>query len=115
NFSQLGTFNRNRLAKVSMLGTGGVDPSWDPDVAGGNLGYIASLAFRDHDLYLGGSFDRVGSRDRRNIARVGLNGVGTAEPRWGSGTDKEMVYALLVSGDALYAGGSFSQIAEQSC
>jgi len=39
NFSQLGAFSRNRLGRVSTLGAGDIDPVWDPNVTGGNLGY----------------------------------------------------------------------------
>src|SRR6266446_688199 len=73
NFSQLGGSSRNRLGKVSTLGAGDVDPVWDADVTGGNLGYIPALVATENYLYVGGSFDEVGGVSRKNIARLRLD------------------------------------------
>ena len=110
NFSMLGNATRSRLAKVTTLGSGDVDPTWDPNVTGGNLGVIKTLVLTDSFLYLGGSFDLIGAQTRKNIARVGLEGTGAADPIWNPGTDREAVYALAVNGDSVYAAGSFAQI-----
>jgi hypothetical protein len=113
NFSQIGGANRSRLAEVSTLGAGAVDPVWDPGATGGNLGTIKTLSVSDSYLYVGGSFDQIGGQSRKNIARLSLEGGGVADPIWDPGTDREAVYALAVGGEDgedVYAGGSFSQI-----
>jgi hypothetical protein len=110
NFTWLGQFNRSRLAKISTLGEGEVDPAWDPQAAGGNLGYIPALAVTDRFLYVGGSFDQIGGMSRKNVARVSLDGTGEVDPLWNPDTDHEMVYALAIADEAVYAGGGFSQV-----
>lgn len=110
NFTQLGEFNRSRLAKVDTGGVGAVDPDWDPRATDGNLGYIPALAVTDTHLYIGGSFDQIGGLNRKNLARVSLDGTGEVDPLWNPDPDHEMVYALAISETAVYAGGSFSKI-----
>jgi len=110
NFSQLGGLSRNRLGKVSIPGAGEVDPVWDADVIGGNLGYVPALVATESYLYVGGSFDEVGGVSRKNIARLSLDGTGAPDPAWNPSTDHETVYALTVNGGDVYVGGSFSQI-----
>jgi len=110
NFGQLGGLSRNRLGKVSTLGAGDVDPVWDADVTGGNLGYVPALVATENYLYVGGSFDQVGGVSRKNIARLSLDGTGAPDPAWDPSTDRETVYAVAVNGGDVYVGGSFSQI-----
>ena len=110
NFSNIGGAVRSRLARLSTLGTGKVDPAWDPNATGGNLGVIYALVATNSYLYVGGSFDQIGGQSRKNIARVGLDGSGAADPVWDPGSDHEAVYALAVNGGDVFAGGSFSQI-----
>jgi subtilisin family serine protease len=109
NFKRLESFGRSRLAKVDTLGAGVVDPDWDPDATGGNLGYIPTLYATESHLYVAGSFNQVGGVNRKNIARLILGGSGEAD-QWDPSADGGMVYALAVSGEDVYAGGSFSQI-----
>src|SRR5205823_2686765 len=101
---------RSRLAKVSTINAGSVDPAWDPDAAGGNLGTVKALLVTDSHLYVGGSFDQIGGQTRKNLARLDLDGVGAADPIWNPGTDRESVYALAVGGGDVYVCGSFSEI-----
>ena len=109
-FSQLGAFSRQRLARISTLGAGTVDPVWDPNVTGGNGGSISGLAATGSYLYIGGSFDVVGGVPRENIARLSLESSGMADPNWNPGAHGDIVYALSVSGGAVYVAGYFSQI-----
>ena len=109
NFTQLGGYCRNRLAKISTA-SGDVDPTWNPSAAGGNLGYITALVCTTSSLYIGGSFDQLASIDRKNIARLSLDGNGAPDSLWNPGTDHEMVYGLAVAGTNVFACGSFSQI-----
>ena len=50
NFAMLGNASRSRLAKVTTLGAGDVDPTWDPNVTGGNLGVIKTLFVKESYL-----------------------------------------------------------------
>jgi len=54
----------------------------------------------------------VGGVSRKNIARLSLHGAGSVDPLWNPGTDREMVYALSVSGGAVYAAWSFRKLAD---
>ncbi len=60
--------------------------------------------------YIGGSFTKVGSEPRNNIAHIDSSGNPTS---WDPSADNT-VYALAISGGAIYAGGSFTSIGGQT-
>jgi hypothetical protein len=57
-------------------------------------------------FYVGGTFTRIGAASRNRLAHITSTGaVGPFDP-----DVNESVHALLLSGNTLYAGGSFSQV-----
>jgi len=102
-FSQVGSFTRHNLARLS--GDGSVDSDFNPDVTG----EIDALAVQaDGAIVLGGSFSAVGVTPRTALARIDIDGnldsSLTAAP---SGS----VFALAVQGDGkLLVGGFFDTI-----
>ena len=117
-FAQLDGLARGRLAKVSTRDGGTVDPLWNPEVAGGNLGYVATLLLNDSDLYAGGSFDRVGGWDVKNLVKLGTDGAGDVDASWTPQPDNfyggAVVYALSVVGPDLYVAGNFDTVGNEN-
>ena len=54
-------------------------------------------------MYAGGDFTAIGSAGRSCLAAIGTDGTLTS---WNPGTNGS-VWALAVSGDKVYAGGTF--------
>jgi hypothetical protein len=77
--------------------------------AGGDLqSFIAAIAVRGSDIYVGGSFAAIGSALANNLAQWD----GTKWRRMGDGTNGR-VFTLAIAGEELYAGGDFT-LAESS-
>lgn len=106
-FTTLGGQSRSRLASVDAV-TGAVTP-WNPGASGGTTEVRALLV--DGDLvYVGGLFTICGGKPRNRIAAVDAAGVATAWDPNAGGTSGVAVNALVLSGSAVIAGGSFSSI-----
>ena len=69
-FTSIGGFSRNRIAALSM-GSGEVDPAFDPSLTGQWGGPWALTADASH-LYVGGQFTMVGAESRTFFARFAL-------------------------------------------
>jgi len=57
--------------------------------------------------YIGGSFTKVGSYNRKNIAHINSNG--TVDENWNPNSSG-IIYAIIISGSDIYVGGLFSKI-----
>jgi hypothetical protein len=104
--NSVGNQTRNRIAKVSAVGTGTVDATWNPDASPGE---VDALAVSGSSLFVGGTFFQIGGENRIALAKLSTTGAGAADPTWVPDPTGP-VSALLVSGSSLYVGGSFSSI-----
>ncbi len=114
-FSTLGggTYTRNNLAAIDTdpaSSTYGQPASWDPNVDD----YIRSLVLSGSTLYAGGYFSTLGggAYTRNNLAAINAD---PDSPAYGQATSwnpnvNSAVYALAISGSALYAGGDFTTL-----
>ena len=108
-FTQIGGVARKHIAAFDAT-TGLVDPAWDPDMNG----TVRALAVLGDKVYVGGSFWLEGG-DRESVYNLTAfnlaNGVDASapDPAWDPGLDGT-VYALVVFGDRLYAGGAFTEV-----
>ena len=111
-FNRVDDFVRNNLAHILANGT--LDPTWRPEPNS----RVHALALRGNAVYAGGDFTQIGGQARNNIAALDAT-TGLATP-WNpnatitSGTTVTAtgagVRALLVDGQIIYVGGSFTSI-----
>jgi beta-propeller uncharacterized protein DUF5122 len=104
---------RRNLAAVDT-GIGLATP-WNPNVLNGE---VMALGIAGSVVYVGGSFDQVGLMGQ-NVVRLNLaafdQGSGVATP-WNPavrGIDGDVVSAVSLSGNIVYAGGRFREIGGQ--
>ncbi|HKP21015.1 MAG TPA: hypothetical protein VJT68_05830, partial [Thermoleophilaceae bacterium] len=109
-FSSVGGVPRRNVAAVTNVpGETGTVLPFDVDVNGP----VRALAAAGDTVYLGGQFSTVNSglaalkRDRRNLAAV--DGVTGVARDWDPDADN-VVRALAVSGDTVFAGGDFGTV-----
>jgi hypothetical protein len=108
NFSHVGGVPRAGLAHI--LAGGKIDPRFDPRPRAAAKTAVDALALSGHTLYIGGRFDSIGGRQRRNVAAL----LATTGKATGWNPDASgIVDALRVSGSTVYAGGDFSSIGGQ--
>jgi hypothetical protein len=114
-FSTFGGMPASHIAKVT-LSTGALDSQFTQNV--GTNGQINALAILDNALYLGGAFHEIGSLETRQsahyLAKVTLS-TGALDTQFTLGGTFGLtgpVLALAASNQALYVGGSFSEITE---
>ncbi len=108
NFSSVGGQPRNGIAMVVPLGLA----SWNPAANGA----VYSIAAVGNTAYAGGTFTAIGAQARNHIAAIDGTGMPTAPTAWDpnalGGSPPGVVYALLESAGTLYAGGTFTSIAD---
>ena len=106
-FTQIGGQDRNHLAALSPVGSGGTATGWNP----GSDGFVFALALGSHTLYAGGT--NCGGQCRMLIAIDRDTGV--VDAGWDPNPDGLLVNVLALSadGNTLYAGGSFANIGGQ--
>lgn len=100
-----------RLFKVSGSGTGAIDPSWNPLTNGS----AHALAISGTNLFVAGSFTRIGGRNRAGLARISTQGSGLADSNWDPNPTMDVnfngyVWALALDGANLFVGGGFASI-----
>jgi len=101
--------SRNNIAAIN-LSTGDVT-AWNPDVSGGG-GINSMVLSRDgRALYVGGSFNMVGSVARNNLAVIDTTVLTNNAGNWDPDPDGE-IHALVLSenGLSVYAGGAFTSL-----
>ena len=89
---------------VHLLPDRTVDPLWRTQVTGS---YAQTLCVQDGRLYVGGSFQRVGSVARRSLAAIRVSDGGV-EP-WDPGLTGA-AYCLTAANGVIYVGGLFSKV-----
>ena len=107
-FKHVGGQARNRLAAVDIA-TALPDP-WNPGVDS----TVRALAVGDSMLYVGGSFQQLAGEPRFRMGALDfVTGQATAWRADVTGTYPD-VYALVVNGPVVYAGGDFYQVGGQA-
>jgi trimeric autotransporter adhesin len=71
---------------------------------------VNALSLLDATLYVGGAFDRVGDKDRDNLAAVD---AGSGSPSDWSPDTNGNVYTVLPACGVVYAGGGFTEAGHQ--
>ncbi len=105
NFTTVGGQPRNYLACINTI-TNAVT-AWNPS----SDFTVLSLAAYKNKVIIGGMFSSVGGAARKSLAEVDtVTGIATAWQPDAQGGSNPRVEALCVSGDTLYAGGSFTII-----
>jgi uncharacterized delta-60 repeat protein len=100
-----------RAGLLRLLPDGTLDPAWRPtvsyayDVTVRQIGALAVDA--NDDVYVAGLFDAINGTPRQSFARLSRNG--SVDPRWAP-TANGYIGALTIEGDALFAGGDFTEI-----
>jgi uncharacterized repeat protein (TIGR01451 family) len=110
-FTSVGTQARAGLARLDTGGTGAADASWNPAPAGN----VFALALGPGgDLFVGGNFSSIGGAPRSNLAKLSPGGAGSADPAWNPAPNNPVGLLAFDAAGALYAKGSFNQIAGQT-
>ena len=106
-FSNMGGTLRSCLAAVDAT-TGALDATWNP--GNNSSGYVYALAASGSMLYAGGIFTsfKAGTVSRNRLAAFDTSsGAPDTPAAWNPNADGT-VWSLTVSGDTVYAGGSFT-------
>lgn len=106
-FSRIDNQARGRLAKFSSVGTGAVDPTWNPGVNGNVHALVLDAGGQ---LVLGGSFNQVAGTTRSNLARVSISGTGILDGSFQVATDGDVERLALDPLGRLLVSGWFDQI-----
>ena len=110
-FDSIGGRDRSNIAALDA--TTGQASNWDPDAGGP----VYALAVSSQTVYIGGLFHSVGGQPRNHLAALDAT---TGEPTsWDpniQATDytQGQVNALAVTGQTVYAGGSFTSVGGQT-
>lgn len=109
-FLNVGGQPRAHLAKVSLTGTGAVDPTWNPGAENGN---VYSLLLSGKSIFVGGSFlSAGGGTTNRGLAKLAASGTGAVDPTWtvDAGGSVAVVQGLAALGNDLFVGGAFTHL-----
>ena len=100
-FTSAGGKGRNRAAAINVS-TGELTP-WNPNINS----QVSTMALARGSIYLGGNFDKANG----NIARKGIVEVDTVTgmlTSWDPQANLTRISGIVVRGDTVYVGGSFS-------
>lgn len=106
-FTSIAGQPRNHIGSLAAFG---LVTSWNPNANG----VVYAIAKVGSTRFVGGAFTTIGGQDRTAIAAIDANGMATA---WDPHPAIEfpltpVLYSVLESGGTLYAGGTFTSIAE---
>ena len=104
-FFSIGGYPRTAIAALDV--TTGIPTNWVPNAAGG---YVLALATSGSTVYAGGYFTSIGGRDRGTLAAIDST-TGAANYWWPFSLSPllgQYVGALAVSGNIVYAAGTFT-------
>jgi len=110
-WTMIGGVARSHIAKVSTMGTGVVDPEWNPAPDGS----VGNIAWDGADgLYIGGPFlSAVGGEPRTGLAKISLSGTGVLDDAWQPTQNGQLASLVLDGRGAAYIGGAFSEVGGQ--
>ncbi|HEX8120064.1 MAG TPA: hypothetical protein VF549_02255 [Solirubrobacteraceae bacterium] len=97
---------RHGLAKVSAVGAGALDATWNPDPQGGP---IDALAVVGSSVFVGGNFFGMGATNVENLAKVATTGAGAPDATWDPQASDD-VETIVPLGADLLVGGRFLSI-----
>jgi trimeric autotransporter adhesin len=112
-FTNISGLARRRLASVEA--DTGAATTWDPNVLGRTtVGISAILPSSLDKVYVSGNFTNIGRLPQNGLAMLDRAGdaVATFAPnaQAAQAAQSASIYALLLTGDTLYAGGDFAAI-----
>jgi hypothetical protein len=109
-FSQIGQVSRARIARLSSVGTGLVDPIWNPSADD----VVTTLALGPGDsILVAGGFSNIGGQPRQRLAKLSGTGAGAADPNWNPGVDDRIEALETDASGRVYVAGYFSTIGGQ--
>jgi hypothetical protein len=106
-FTQVGVTPRARIARLSGVGTGAVDPVWNPSADG--VVTVVALGPGGSVLAAGG-FANIGGQPRQKLAKLSGLGTGLADPTWNPGVDDRIEALATDASGRVYVAGFFSMI-----
>ncbi len=113
-FSLVDGVPRTHLARLNTNGS--LDLTWDPALSGSFAGStqsgITALAASSSDVFVAGSFSRVGQVEISGLAKISL-ATGEADAAWHPDPNGR-VSVLLLRGSSLYVAGDFRHSASGS-
>src|SRR5262249_52005392 len=115
-FDTVGTQERKFLTKLSTMGAGDADETWNPSPNGA----VTALAANGTNVYVGGTFDLIEGIVRSNLAKLNADN-GSLDESWNPNptgnlnySNNEGIKALCLQGANLFVAGDFSAIGGQS-
>ena len=113
-FTHIGTASRNYIAKLSGIGNGEADPSWNPNA---DAPVQAIQVGRNGVVYAAGQFGSIGGRSLSHIAKLAGDGAGNADSNWIMPTQplSGTVNVIAIARNDLYVGGAFSSLQGIAC
>lgn len=105
-FSMVNGVSRNSVARLRPDLT--VDPNWNPNVNA----TVLSMALDGGFLYVGGTFNAIGTRTHNRIGRIHVS-TAQSDTTWTPSANSQ-INALAVHHDGVFIGGLFSQVNGQS-
>jgi hypothetical protein len=103
-YTTIGGQSRNRLAKLSSLGAGAADATWNPNLNNA----VYTLALNGADLYVGGNYGLIGGQSRNRLAKISA-ATGALDLMWNPNANAIVNTLLIDAGNSyLYAGGTFT-------
>ncbi len=113
NFYEVDGKQRRGITSIDVA-TGQVDPDWNPWIDGDSSNptiYSLQLSANGQQLFAGGYLSRLGGRDINAIAKISTL-TAEVDPDWNPQIKTSgYVFAMLLTGDDLYIGGQFTEIA----
>lgn len=115
-FSHIGGEDVRILAKVSMFGTGGADPFWQPVTTNAPpTTTVGALAVDPAGyLYVGGEFEEIGGAARKNAARIDMDGLGASDLTWNPGFDARVRAIQPLPAGGVVVAGNFSAVGTET-
>ena len=106
-FNTILGFPRTRLARLNADGS--IDVAYNPDTGAGSQIYALAVQADDRAI-IGGSFSRVNSSSRTNLARLNLDGTVDFAYVAGAGANSTVRSLSLDAAGRLSVGGDFTSI-----
>ncbi|TAE17898.1 MAG: T9SS C-terminal target domain-containing protein [Bacteroidetes bacterium] len=109
-FTNIGGQNRNYIAKLSTIGIGAVDITWNPDMEYS----VFTLALSGTDLYVGGIFAAVGGLPRDYIAKLSTTGTGEADATWNPHLGYYILKLFILDANLYVSGHLYTSVGGQA-
>ncbi|TXT29994.1 MAG: hypothetical protein FD136_1751, partial [Chitinophagaceae bacterium] len=104
-FTTIGGQAINKLARISTIGSGTADLTWQPNVNS----RVAQMIVSGTDLFIAGIFSSIGGQPYSPLAKISTLGTGLPDPNWRPNPNLQ-VLSIALAGNNLYLGGAFTSI-----